>query len=83
MNTRDLIDILLNTLYSFTWFFAGMYLKDHPESVARFACIGHQPPGRVTKGVRITGLVLATIGFAAVVLALGFFGLLLFERIST
>jgi hypothetical protein len=80
--TQPLIDILLNTLYSFVWFFAGMYLKEHPVSVARFVCIGRQPPRWVTKTVRIIGLVLATIGLAALALALVFFGWLLFERIS-
>jgi hypothetical protein len=80
--TKPLIDMLLNTLYSFAWFFAGMYLKDHPASVARFFCIGRQPPNWTTKIVRIIGLVSAVVGLVAIALALVFFALLLFERIN-
>jgi hypothetical protein len=80
VTTQDLIDILLNVFYSFAWYFAGMYVKSHPEAIAGFFLLGRNPPRWLTKCFRILGLWLAATGLAAIALALAFFVWFVFLR---
>jgi hypothetical protein len=78
--TQDLINILLNVFYSFAWFFVGMYVKSHPETIARFCLFGRDSPRWLTKCFRILGLWLAATGLAAIAIAIAFFVWLPFSR---